>query len=346
MSKIDFSDKRWLGHIPWFLRHSDFDGGGNFVVFFDRVGHRLKQFVLHGEAGPTLNPSYLGDLMESESHQCFRFDSRNRLDTQLQRYFSPNKVEHDTIELAREDLLVTAELERLELIKKKLSRNKAILYKPEREKKYIVAQNHWYAVLKKQCEVYRPTIVRKRLTALEAFLRLIASSHYDKAGIHGLLVHLRRYLAEAQIMLDIAEDTMLLVPIEQPLLQKEVIDRLLPRLTTRFPQQGKDIVKAYHDLVQGVDNNTVFGNAFKAIEEIARQVSRNEKLLLSDGSAIARSFPNLHPTVRATIEKLAAHRGDKGAHGRNGPDNHEMRYLLFAMCNLALLFLDYPEQAV
>jgi hypothetical protein len=43
------------------------------------------------------------------------------------------------------------------------------------------------------------------------------------------------------------------------------------------------------------------------------------------------------------MTKLAAHRGDKGGHGRNAPDAIEMRYLLFSICNIALLILDYQE---
>lgn len=38
--------------------------------------------------------------------------------------------------------------------------------------------------------------------------------------------------------------------------------------------------------------------------------------------------------------KLRAHRGDEAAHGRKAPAQSEIRYLLFQVCNLALLLLD------
>ena len=144
-------------------------------------------------------------------------------------------------------------------------------------------------------------------------------------------------------MLDIAETDGRIIPLEEALLQKEVIDRLLPRLANRFPQQEKDLVKAYHDLIQGIDANTIFGNAFKALEEVARQMTGNQTLLLSEEKDLRKYFPLLHSTIYTTIIKLAAHRGDKAGHGRQGPPPHEMRYLLFSICNVALLFLDYPS---
>jgi hypothetical protein len=100
--------------------------------------------------------------------------------------------------------------------------------------------------------------------------------------------------------------------------------------------------KAYHDLVQGVDTDMIFVNAVKALEEVARKVSQKPKLTLEDTNGLKAAFPNLHPTIYTTITKLAAHRGDKAGHGREGPPVHEMRYLLFSICNVALLFVDYP----
>ena len=40
----------------------------------------------------------------------------------------------------------------------------------------------------------------------------------------------------------------------------------------------------------------------------------------------------LHGTIRQTVIKLKDHRGDRGAHGRDGPEPHELRYLLFSIC--------------
>jgi hypothetical protein len=56
---------------------------------------------------------------------------------------------------------------------------------------------------------------------------------------------------------------------------------------------------------------------------------------------LQKHFPKIHKTIRTTIVKLDAHRGDKGGHGKASPEPHEMRYLLFSICNIALLLLDY-----
>ena len=153
----------------------------------------------------------------------------------------------------------------------------------------------------------------------------------------------RRFAAESGVGLDIKGNPPTLVPIEEPLLQKEVLDRLLPRLEAKFPARAADLTKAYHDVLKGVDTNTVFGNAFKALEELAREVSGVSKLELSERHALEKSFPQLHGTIRETIIKLAAHRGDEGAHGRKGPDEYEIRYLLLSICNVALVLLEYKE---
>ena len=84
----------------------------------------------------------------------------------------------------------------------------------------------------------------------------------------------------------------------------------------------------------------VFANAFKTLEEIARAVTGDSSFEFSQRD-MQRRFPDLHSTIHATVEKLRAHRGDEGAHGRKAPDAIEIRYLLFSVCNIALLILDY-----
>lgn len=46
------------------------------------------------------------------------------------------------------------------------------------------------------------------------------------------------------------------------------------------------------------------------------------------------------PSRRRSVS-YAPRRGDEGAHGRKAPDPYEIRYLLFQLCNTALLLLDY-----
>jgi hypothetical protein len=134
-------------------------------------------------------------------------------------------------------------------------------------------------------------------------------------------------------------------PLEEPLLDREVIQQLLPRLAAKYPDLKRDIIGAYHDLLQGKNSNTVFGNGFKVIEELAHRIT-GQRFTLSDNKALNKYFGKLHGTILVTIAKLADHRGDKGGHHRKGPDPYEMRYLLFSICNIALLFLEYQSSNV
>ena len=124
-------------------------------------------------------------------------------------------------------------------------------------------------------------------------------------------------------------------------MQREVIERLLPTLHLRFPERAQDLISGYHDLLGGKDTNTVFGNTFKGLEELARQLPGNDKLMLNKPEEVQKHFPQLHPTIIKTIANIANHRGDEAGHGRKGPDQVEMRYLLFQICNIALLMLEY-----
>lgn len=208
-----------------------------------------------------------------------------------------------------------------------------------RDRSFVEAGEHLQTLQSTRYQYHRRRRIEERLTVLESIFRLV----HDRPGFSKLRTDLRRYLSEAQIMIDIADKPPMILPMEDALLQMEVINRLLPRLAVRFPQQEKDLVKAYHDLVQGGDTDTVFVHVVKALEEIARGVSGVPNLTLDDHNKLKAAFPNLHPTIQTTIIKLTAHRGDRAAHGRQGPAPHEMRYLLFAVCNVALLFLDYPK---
>ena len=335
----NLQDDRWGGYIPWFLRHPDFAILGQFDIFFDRVAHRLKQVVNRGEAG-IFSVADLGDIIESDSHQCFRFSSLGTLTAQIETFFAPTQIETETENLTQHDPLVIEAVNNYNTFIRRAALNVAI---PDLEK--LMASPKCQAALTQLNEIrslrrefYRIKLVSGRLTVLEIVLRLVKAT----PAFSQLRDILRKYLAEAQIMLDIAETDGRIVPMEEALLQKEVIDRLLPRLANRFPQQEKDLVRAYHDLVQGVDTDKIFVLAVKALEEIARRVSGMPKLTLDDQKDLKVAFPDLHPTIYTTIIKLTAHRGDKGAHGRQGPPPHEMRYLLFSICNVALLFLDYP----
>jgi len=151
---------------------------------------------------------------------------------------------------------------------------------------------------------------------------------------------LRSFLAEAEIMLDIDADRCLINPIEEQLLQKEIIDTLMPRLASRFPERAKELTTAYHDMLSGKDFGDIFIGAFKTLEEIARGITNDDNFEFNN-TDLQKYFPKIHKTIHTTIFKLGAHRGDKGGHGKVSPEPHEMRYLLFSICNIALLLLDY-----
>lgn len=334
----NLQDDRWGGYVPWFLRHPDFAILGQFDLFFDRAAHRLEQYFLYGEGGDQ-NVGHMGALIASESHQCFPFDNGKALAGQIRSYFSATQINLEAGSYTSGDHQVVQSDSNFISVRTRLSSKYGLHFdRMMSDPAYVAAQKHQLAVSSARREHYRGLLVRARLTVLESVLRLVQAKH----NFSKLRADLRRYLAEAQLMLDITEQPAKIVPMEEPLLQKEVIDRLLPRLANRFPQQEKDLVKAYHDLVQGIDTDTIFVLAMKALEEIARQVSGKPNLTLDDLKNLKAAFPDLHPTIHSTILKLTAHRGDKAGHGRQGPPPHEMRYLLFSICNVALLFLDYP----
>lgn len=187
---------------------------------------------------------------------------------------------------------------------------------------------------------FRPML--DRLEVLQSFLVLLPL-HQRHNILPSVIRDIRRFAAEAGILLSVKGDPPTLLPLEEPLLQKEVLDRLLPRLEAKFPDRATDLIKAYHDVLKGVDTNTVFANAFKALEQLARDLSGNPKLELTKEPELRDHFSKLHRTILVTITKLAAQRGDEGGHGRLGPDEYEIRYLLFSICNVALLLLDYKE---
>lgn len=193
---------------------------------------------------------------------------------------------------------------------------------------------------RREKDPHRPIL--DRLEVLQSFLVLLPQ-HQRHNSLPSVVRDIKRFAADSNIWLSIKGDPPTLVPLEEPLLQKEVLDRLLPRLEEKFPQRATDLIRAYHDLLKGEDTNTIFGNAFKALEQVARDLSGVTQLQLSDRAALERAFPHLHGTIRETITKLAAHRGDEAGHGRKGPDEYEIRYLLFSICNVALVLLEYKE---
>ena len=77
-----------------------------FDLFFERVGHRIKQVVNRGEAAGILNVADLGETIESDSHQCFRFKSDRSLAGQIENFFAPKRIQDESERLVLSDPLV------------------------------------------------------------------------------------------------------------------------------------------------------------------------------------------------------------------------------------------------
>jgi len=215
-------------------------------------------------------------------------------------------------------------------------------YTPDHQVRLFFSLNEIHREIQEHRDKDSLRPILDRLEVLQSFL-LLLSLHQQYNALPSLVRDIKRFAAESNVWLNIHGSPPTLVPLEEPLLQKEVLGNLLPRLEEKFPERAADLINAYHDLLKGVDTNTIFGNAFKALEELAREISGNTKLELSDASALGKHFPKLHGTIQLTITKLAAHRGDEAGHGRKGPDEYEIRYLLLSVCNVALLLLEYKE---
>jgi hypothetical protein len=123
-----------------------------------------------------------------------------------------------------------------------------------------------------------------------------------------------------------------------------VVDKLVPRLFDKFPERARELVGAYHALITGKDGDSIFAEAFKTLEQLARDITLDGGFRF-DKSHLDKHFPLLHSTIHQTLIRLAGHRGDKAGHGKDAPPPHEIRYLLFAVCNSALLLLEYPSNS-
>ncbi len=314
-------DDRWGDHVPSSLRYTILVEKGDVRCFLSLLATCLHTFFDFNEAKIRSTDHFLSRLV-SESLKRFYMRSGETCANNVSFYFWPDTIEAEA--------------------------SRAVYNDPEEETSKLHGQRYEKAIERRnKTRPQRKAAHWRRLVAerFEVLQSIFVLLHHDSnhAPLSALIREVRRFAAESGVWLDIKGDPPTLVPLEEPLLQKEVLDRLLPRLKARFPDRATDLINAYHDLLKGVDTNTVFGNAFKSLEELAREASGVPKLELSERSALEKAFPQLHGTIRETIIKLAAHRGDEGAHGRKGPDEYEIRYLLFCICNVALVLLEYKE---
>jgi hypothetical protein len=314
-------DDRWGDHVPSSLRYAILVEKGDVKNFLMLLATSLHRFFDYNEAKIRDIDHFLARLV-SESLRRFYINPQATSANNVSVYFWP-----DTIETEASNAVYNDPEERTSHLQGK-KHEKAIEIRNSTRPQRKAA--HWRRLVAERFEVLQ-----------SIFVLLQHDSNY--APLNALIREVRRFAAESGVWLDVKGNPPTLVPLEEPLLQKEVLDRLLPRLEAKFPDRAADLIRAYHDLLQGVDTNTVFGNAFKALEALARDISGDQKLKLSKESEIRKYFPKLHGTIQVTITKLAAQRGDEGAHGRLGPDEYEIRYVLFTICNVALVLLEYKE---
>ncbi len=345
------NDDRWGGYVPWFLRYSELAGIANFPTFFQHVGQRLRRLIRYNETGAVMNSLHFGECLETESLQRFKFRTDKPLDTQIEKYFSPDAMTKDTYSRlnndAEEKIVLSLQMRQtLAMFERRDWLKGGTKDSPTQKEDTSILEQQLKKARKKaedtknkRFQVHFRAVVIERLTTLESLLQLLPpeSEEYSK-----LIRDLRRFMVESRITLDIKGIPPLLVPLDEPLLQREVIDNVLTRLHTEYPQRANEFFNMYHDLVAGKNLDSIFSEAFKTLEEIARSVS-GEKSFVFDREHLRKNFPKLHKTIHETVIRLAAHRGDEASHGRSAPDTHEIRYLLFSIFNVALLLLDYPR---
>jgi hypothetical protein len=341
--------------VPWFLRHSDFAARGDFPTFFSHLSQRLKRLFEFNECG--VNFGHFGSWLEMESLQRFKYDGRETLAASIHRYFDPGTLDYEVRTRIHNNEKELADLEKnvrmFELIldppPQTTGFNQGMKIQPVQPKDRPKFEEA-YRNLKSRAETlrsstkqkYYASLVIERIGVLEALLRILPT----QTPWHAVLIQdVQRFFAESQVMLIIKTDDGLpprIVPLDEPLLQTEVVDKLVPRLSDKFPERARELIGSYHALIGGKDGDSIFAEAFKTLEQLARDITLDSGFMF-DKSHLNKHFPLLHPTIHQTLILLAAHRGDKAGHGKDAPPPHEIRYLLFAVCNAALLLLDYPS---
>lgn len=341
MKKFLMIDDRWGDYIPWFLRYSGQAGAGNFNIFFSRIGQRLERVFKYNEFSIG-NTEYFGACLESESLQRFQHRSDASLNTEIRNFLDPIEIRNQVVSLMANDPEEQAV--------KEITRNK-LFYNLQRlatgepssdvyDVELETARGIVTSTYTTRFNMHFSRLARERLGVVEVLLRMLPNLPSAKES---LITDIRKYFAEANIPLTIRGSPPLIVPFEETLLESEIIGKLLPRLEAQFPERAKELIIAYHDLMGETKTlDSIFSEAFKTLEEIAREVTGNPAFLF-DQSNMEKHFGRLHPTTKKTINNLAAHRGDKAGHARSAPEPEEMRYLLFEICNIALLILDYRK---
>lgn len=333
-------DARWGDRVPWYLRYTGTAVNGNVDLWLELVGQRLDRLFTFNEAG-VLNEAHFGSSLETETLRRFQFAWGTPLGAQIKIYFLPEEVRRQT----QSDVSADPEERRAaELTHEQRKRRKSSSgLTPEMNTEAFRAEVNASSTRPARTQEHWAARVNERISVLEAIMRTVGAHGTNALAVVALVADIRRISAAAHVPLDVRGSPPLIYPLEEPLLQREVIEPLLRRLASRWPDRARELVTAYHDVLSGKPLDEVFSSAFKSVEEIARALTGDRTFEFTE-SDLQRYFSSLHPTIRAGIAKLRAHRGDSASHGRKAPSPTEIRFLLFQICNLALLLLDtQPE---
>jgi hypothetical protein len=331
------TDRRWDGRIPWYLRYPRASIAGEMESWLDLVGRRLERFFMFNEAELS-NDHYFGSCLESETLGYFKYAIEYGATTagRLKGYFDFTAIRQQAEYDCNSDV---EEAEAAELSRKqRLHKVRSGLAPPPHEEVFR-AEMRATNSRAQRLKAHQDARIAERVETLEAVFRTVMKLGGKKVALDALVADLRRACAAKHVPLDIRGHPPLIVPIEEQLLQQNVIEPLLTRLAARWPDRANELIGAYHDMLTEKPPDEVFGNAFKTVEEIARSLTGDSTFEFSDAD-LKRWFPTMHSTIKTTISKLRAHRGDAAAHGRKAPTRSEIRYLLFHLCNTALLLLD------
>lgn len=336
-------DDRWGGRVPWFRRYTGAATAGSFDKCLADLGQILGKLFDFNEA-EILNLDQFGAQVETDSERCFRHRAGIPLGEQLRAYFNPRAVDQEANSRALGDPIEDSEQPRH---RGRPGPAAAPMSVPTMNDEYARRRENTTESRPARVQGHRGRLLAERLTVLESVLANL-STFPKSASAPTLPVRLipdiRRAFAASDVLLDLRGEPARIVPTDERLLQGAVVEPLLARLEAFAPARARELVTAYHDLLTGKPLDDVFGGAYRTLEEIGRGITANGHFALTEKD-LGQYFPALHPTIKKTISALRAHRGDRAGHGRKSPELWEGRYLLFQVCNVALLLLDYAESA-
>jgi hypothetical protein len=326
-------DDRWGGDVPWFLRYAHAPLAGDFATFFARVGQRLERLMDFNEVGVG-NFDHFSARLETDTLQRFQHRAGVPLGGHLRAYFDPRNIRQAAELRAARD----PEEQRVRTLSSTHTFSSFSAARPPPESAELTrARTQANATKPDRVERHWRALAAERLGVLEVLLS--ALDELATVALTPLMADLRRAAAEAHIPLDLRGEPPRLIALDEGLLQSAVIDPLLGCLQERWPERAGELIEAYHDVLAGRRLDEVFARAYKSLEEIARSVTGDPTFDFSQ-KEMQKYFPQLHPTIRQTMSTLRDHRDDAASHGCKAPSVGEIRYLLFQICNVALLLLD------